>query len=182
MKRSSILGVALFASTFLASLNDAQAATECQAEIVKGRAVHWTYRLIDGRKCWYEGKTQLPKSELFWSDREEPAAAANPPATNAQSTNAQASPSAAERRSSSIPRMDRAAGRLRRKTKLLKRAGTVSNGSRELKSKAGNRDRRTARRRCAYSKILRTSIWTVTCAQHHRTSMGKIARVLEYRR
>jgi hypothetical protein len=96
MKRSSILGVALFASTFLASLTGAQAATECQAEIVKGRASHWTYRLIDGRKCWYEGKTQLPKSELFWSDRKEPAAAANPPATNAQSTNAQASPPAAE--------------------------------------------------------------------------------------
>jgi hypothetical protein len=91
MKRSSILGVALFASTFLASLTGAQAATECQAEIVKGRASHWTYRLIDGRKCWYEGKTQLPKSELFWSDRKEPAAAANPPATNAQ-----ASPPAAE--------------------------------------------------------------------------------------
>lgn len=101
MKRSSILGVALLASIFLAALTDAQAAIECQAEIVRGRSSHWTYRLIDGRKCWYQGKTQLPKSELYWPDRKEPEVAANPPAidaqlTNGQSTNAQASPPAVE--------------------------------------------------------------------------------------
>ena len=27
----------------------------------------WTYRLIDGRKCWYEGKPMLSKSLLHWT-------------------------------------------------------------------------------------------------------------------
>ena len=26
----------------------------------------WTYRLIDGRKCWYEGKGVISKSLLHW--------------------------------------------------------------------------------------------------------------------
>lgn len=26
----------------------------------------WSYRIIDGRKCWYEGKPMLPKSSLEW--------------------------------------------------------------------------------------------------------------------
>jgi hypothetical protein len=103
MKPILILGAMFFAATnLLAPTTGAQAATECQAEIVKGRTSHWTYRLIDGRKCWYEGKTQIPKSELYWAGDKEPAApaapaaAANPPATNPQSTNAQASPPAVE--------------------------------------------------------------------------------------
>jgi hypothetical protein len=103
MKRSWILGVALLASTLLASLTGAQAAIECQAEIIKGRASHWSYRLIDGRKCWYEGKTQIPKSDLFWPDRKEPAVAASPPAVPVQSTNAQASPAPDEREESTDP-------------------------------------------------------------------------------
>jgi hypothetical protein len=27
----------------------------------------WSWRLIDGRKCWYEGKTAISKSLLQWS-------------------------------------------------------------------------------------------------------------------
>jgi len=27
---------------------------------------HWTYRLIDERKCWYEGKAMISKSLLRW--------------------------------------------------------------------------------------------------------------------
>ncbi|MET0277089.1 MAG: hypothetical protein ABW198_02045, partial [Pseudorhodoplanes sp.] len=102
MTRVLILGSAFVVFAFaasgilVASTTVAQAATECQAEIVKGRTSHWTYRLIDGRKCWYEGKTQLPKTELYWADskapevapqaRESPAAPANPRATNAQAS------------------------------------------------------------------------------------------------
>ena len=26
----------------------------------------WSWRLIDGRKCWYEGKTMISKSLLQW--------------------------------------------------------------------------------------------------------------------
>jgi hypothetical protein len=29
----------------------------------------WSYRLIDGRKCWYEGKPMLSKSLLEWPKR-----------------------------------------------------------------------------------------------------------------
>ena len=27
---------------------------------------HWSWRLIDGRKCWYAGKTVISKSLLKW--------------------------------------------------------------------------------------------------------------------
>jgi hypothetical protein len=27
---------------------------------------HWSWRLIDGRKCWYAGKTVIAKSSLRW--------------------------------------------------------------------------------------------------------------------
>ncbi|MBI5265051.1 MAG: hypothetical protein HY852_24925 [Bradyrhizobium sp.] len=29
----------------------------------------WSYRLIDGRKCWYEGKPMLSKALLEWPQR-----------------------------------------------------------------------------------------------------------------
>lgn len=98
--RIFILGATLVVSTFAVSITGAEAATECQADIVKGRTTHWTYRLIDGRKCWYEGKTRLPKSELYWGDRKEPAEATTAPAKPAAperrvETNAQASPAPA---------------------------------------------------------------------------------------
>jgi hypothetical protein len=28
----------------------------------------WSWRLIDGRKCWYEGRAQISKSLLQWSE------------------------------------------------------------------------------------------------------------------
>jgi hypothetical protein len=30
---------------------------------------YWSWRLIDGRKCWYEGKPMLSKSALEWPRR-----------------------------------------------------------------------------------------------------------------
>jgi hypothetical protein len=30
---------------------------------------YWSWRLIDGRKCWYEGKLMLSKSLLEWPAR-----------------------------------------------------------------------------------------------------------------
>ena len=32
----------------------------------------WSYRLIDGRKCWYAGKPMLSKSLLAWSTEASP--------------------------------------------------------------------------------------------------------------
>lgn len=70
MKYFLILSAAL-----LSSLSTAQA-VECASELPAVRTGHWSYRLIDGRKCWYEGKTMLPKSSLRWPDKSLPDAQA----------------------------------------------------------------------------------------------------------
>lgn len=38
---------------------------ECVASPSKAQG-HWSWRLIDGRKCWYAGKTVISKSMLKW--------------------------------------------------------------------------------------------------------------------
>src|SRR3954467_9045149 len=38
---------------------------ECSASPSKTQG-HWSWRLIDGRKCWYAGKTVIAKSSLRW--------------------------------------------------------------------------------------------------------------------
>ena len=38
---------------------------ECSASPSKTQG-HWSWRLIDGRKCWYAGKTVISKSLLKW--------------------------------------------------------------------------------------------------------------------
>jgi hypothetical protein len=38
---------------------------ECRASASKTQG-HWSWRLIDGRKCWYAGKTVIAKSSLRW--------------------------------------------------------------------------------------------------------------------
>src|SRR6202047_588982 len=45
----------------------AQAKQQCSAAMPSNPQGHWwSYRLIDGRKCWYEGKPGLSKSLLEW--------------------------------------------------------------------------------------------------------------------
>jgi hypothetical protein len=51
----------------------AEAKQTCSA--TAGAGSYWSWRLIDGRKCWYEGKPMLSKSQLEW-----PAEAARAPA------------------------------------------------------------------------------------------------------
>jgi hypothetical protein len=51
---------------------------------LKGR---WFYRVVDGRKCWYEGKAMISRSQLHWP---KPKAAEGETAT--PSSNASASP------------------------------------------------------------------------------------------
>jgi len=45
--------------------NCAGKSMRCRAAIKYARAL-WSWRLIDGRKCWYEGKTTISKSLLQW--------------------------------------------------------------------------------------------------------------------
>lgn len=44
----------------------AQAKQKCGAEMPSNSHGYWSWRLIDGRKCWYEGKPMLLKSLLEW--------------------------------------------------------------------------------------------------------------------
>jgi hypothetical protein len=46
---------------------------ECRAAVPAKAQGQWSWRLIDGRKCWYAGKTVIAKSALRW-----PAAAPTP--------------------------------------------------------------------------------------------------------
>src|SRR6202790_4612762 len=43
-------------------------AIECSAVMPPHPQRHWSYRLIDGQKCWYQGENNLSKSLLHWPD------------------------------------------------------------------------------------------------------------------
>ena len=63
----SIALAACVATVSSIAIPTAQAKQLCSAAIPSdphGR--WWSYRLIDGRKCWYEGKPMLSKSSLEW--------------------------------------------------------------------------------------------------------------------
>jgi len=51
-------------------MQTAQAKIECSAALPAHPQGHWSYRLIDGRKCWYEGENNFPKSLLQWSEQD----------------------------------------------------------------------------------------------------------------
>jgi len=50
-------------------------AKQCSAAEPSNSQKHWSYRLIDGRKCWYEGENNFPKSLLQWPDQASPLSA-----------------------------------------------------------------------------------------------------------
>jgi hypothetical protein len=50
---------------------------ECSASPGKTQG-HWSWRLIDGRKCWYAGKTMISKSLLQWPAKASVQAKADP--------------------------------------------------------------------------------------------------------
>jgi hypothetical protein len=41
-------------------------AKQCSAAMPSNPHGYWSWRLIDGRKCWYEGKPMLSRSLLEW--------------------------------------------------------------------------------------------------------------------
>jgi hypothetical protein len=63
---SSILTV-LIAALFSMPIAPAIAKQQCSASTPSGAHGYWSWRMIDGRKCWYEGKPMLSKSSLEWS-------------------------------------------------------------------------------------------------------------------
>jgi hypothetical protein len=66
--------LALLSAIALVGLATAQAKQQCST--AAGHKGYWSWRMIDDRKCWYEGKPMLSKSLLAWAD-EAPAAKAN---------------------------------------------------------------------------------------------------------
>ena len=41
------------------------AAIECAADPQSGKG-HWSWRMIDGKKCWYPGRPGMSKAKLRW--------------------------------------------------------------------------------------------------------------------
>jgi len=63
----SIALAAFIAAPLSIEVSTAQAKQQCSAEMPSNpHGRWWSYRLIDGRKCWYEGKPGLSKSLLEW--------------------------------------------------------------------------------------------------------------------
>ena len=61
----AVLMTALSAALLPISAPAAQV-KECIARVPAKAQGYWSWRLIDGRKCWYAGKTVIPKSALRW--------------------------------------------------------------------------------------------------------------------
>jgi len=83
---SSVLTNALcIATASFVWVSIAQAKQQCSAAAPADQRGYWSWRMIDGRKCWYEGKPMLPKSSLEW------------PAQTAARPDSGSQPAAAER-------------------------------------------------------------------------------------
>lgn len=90
------LGAATLASASFPVHSHAEEQIACASEVpaVRKGQGHWYYRIVDGRKCWYDGKPMLPKTQLYWpgssnaetkpapaASSKEPAKASRPDAT-----------------------------------------------------------------------------------------------------
>ena len=53
-------------------------AVECSVARPSHPQSYWSWRLIDGRKCWYPGKTMISKSLLQWPAKVSVQAKADP--------------------------------------------------------------------------------------------------------
>jgi hypothetical protein len=60
----AIILTASVAALSIIAMATAQAKQQCS--VAAGSTGYWSWRSIDGRKCWYEGKPMLSKSELEW--------------------------------------------------------------------------------------------------------------------
>src|ERR1700732_2593984 len=64
---SSIACTALVTMLSLVWIPAALGKQQCSASVPSNSQGYWSWRMIDGRKCWYEGKPMLSKSSLEWS-------------------------------------------------------------------------------------------------------------------
>jgi hypothetical protein len=67
MTRLASITIAVFLTALWSSQAPAQGKQLCNPAAPSSPQGHWwSYRIIDGRKCWYEGKPGLSKSLLQW--------------------------------------------------------------------------------------------------------------------
>lgn len=50
----------------VADLAHGRDVVECSDERGGGNAGYWSWRELEGRKCWYVGRPGKPKTELYW--------------------------------------------------------------------------------------------------------------------
>ena len=77
--RSVALAACVVAAFSLVVVSTALAKQQCRPAMPSNPHGYWSWRLIDGRKCWYEGKPMLSKSALEW-----PALASAQPDSNVE--------------------------------------------------------------------------------------------------
>ncbi|QIG99404.2 MULTISPECIES: hypothetical protein [unclassified Bradyrhizobium] len=65
-KQFPLIPLAACIATFLLGGTPTALAKQCSTAMPPNRHEYWSWRLIDGRKCWYEGKPMLSKSLLEW--------------------------------------------------------------------------------------------------------------------
>jgi hypothetical protein len=70
-------------ATLITFAGDAHAATVCQND--KGAGYPWSWRLIDGKRCWYKGNPGMDKNLLRWAESTPAPRAASTPAPRAAS-------------------------------------------------------------------------------------------------
>jgi len=81
----------MIAILFAALLLPSSAAPAAAAEVTPCReskglsSTYWSWRLVDGRKCWFAGRASKPKHELAWMVRREPVPIVSPPVLSEQS-------------------------------------------------------------------------------------------------
>ena len=88
---SSATLTAFVAALLLLEIPEVEAKQQCSAAMPSSQnGKWWSYRLIDGRKCWYEGKPGLSKSLLAWSKTAsaEPSLQDSPPPSRRDVANA----------------------------------------------------------------------------------------------
>ena len=92
-------------------------AKHCRAERPSEARAHWSYRLIDGRKCWYEGDPGLSKSSLQWPADAPPSGAnlrtpLSPPRSTHQATRPASPPKSSTAGTSSVSPLTASAQRV----------------------------------------------------------------------
>ena len=61
--------------TGIASAADLRAGTvDCEPQRPRGAKTYWSYRVVDGRTCWYAGRPGKSKTELHWGTPQSPRA------------------------------------------------------------------------------------------------------------